>query len=123
MYLEDIPVLEQEGSLQSVNEVSAEALWEEMHDEQVQLKVIDVREPREYKRGHIPGAELVPLPKILSREHTIEIGGNYQIVFICRSGRRSRRAVRCLVDGRKNIRILDGGMLAWESAGLLEAID
>jgi SulP family sulfate permease len=123
LYPEDIPVLEHEAVLQSVNEVSANTLWEEMHDKTVQLKVIDVREPREYRRGHIPGAELVPLPKILSGEHTIEIGGNYEIVFVCRSGRRSRRAVRCVMAGQKNIRILGGGMLAWEAAGLIEAID
>ncbi len=123
LYLEDIPVLEHEVVLQSVNEVSADTLWEEMHDETVQLKVIDVREPREFRRGHIPGAELVPLPKILSGEHTVEVGGNYEVVFVCRSGRRSRRAVGCAMDGQKNFRILGGGMLAWEAAGLIEAID
>ncbi|HUS94772.1 MAG TPA: SulP family inorganic anion transporter [Patescibacteria group bacterium] len=123
LYLEDIPVLEQEPLLQPINEVSAQSLWEEMHNEQLHLKVIDVREPREYGRGHIPGAELMRLPNILSGGFAIAANDGNEIVFVCRSGRRSRRAAQCLMGNQKNLRILRGGMLAWEAAGLIEAID
>ncbi|UCC53274.1 MAG: rhodanese-like domain-containing protein, partial [Anaerolineaceae bacterium] len=46
------------------------------------------------------------------------------IVLACRTGRRSRRAACALAaEGHTKIAILDGGMLAWQSSGLLEAID
>jgi len=84
--------------------------------------VIDVREPREYKHGHIPAARLLPLPKLLSDPP--EIPQDRTVVFVCRGGRRSRRATYWLLnEGHPNVKVLQGGMLAWESAGLLEAID
>jgi rhodanese-related sulfurtransferase len=45
-------------------------------------------------------------------------------VFVCQSGRRSRRAAYAYqeMDGMDAV-ILDGGMQAWEAAGLLEAVE
>lgn len=84
--------------------------------------IFDVREPREFKKGRIPQAALKPLPMLLS--NVTEIPDDRQVIFVCRSGRRSRLAAHVLKEqGRKNIHILKGGMQAWESAGLLEAID
>jgi SulP family sulfate permease len=47
-----------------------------------------------------------------------------KIVLVCRGGRRSERAA-CLLQsqGYSNVTVLQGGMLAWEAEGLLEAID
>jgi sulfate permease, SulP family len=84
--------------------------------------VIDVREPREFNQGHIVEANLVPLPKILSAD--VKLPANKQIVLICRTGRRSRRAAAALKRiGCLNVQIVEGGMLAWEAAGLLEAVN
>lgn len=84
--------------------------------------VIDVREPREFKQGHIPEAELTPLPKLLSSPPPLP--RQRKIVLVCRGGRRSERAACVLQDqGYSNVAVLKGGMLAWEAAGLLEAID
>ncbi len=84
--------------------------------------VVDVREPREYSQGHIAEAELVPLPEILSDK--VKLPPDKQIVLVCRSGRRSRRAAAALQRiGCMNVQILQGGMLAWSAAGLLEAMD
>jgi SulP family sulfate permease len=88
--------------------------------------VIDVREPREYQRGHIPQAKLIPLPGLFVDE--VELPdlstSERSIVVVCRGGRRSTRAAYHLIQrGSPNIRVLQGGMLAWESAGLLEAIE
>ena len=84
--------------------------------------IIDVREPREFHRGHIPGAELIPLRELLIEEIPLPI--DRQIVFVCQSGRRSRRAVHA-VHSRSGVYavMLEGGMAAWESAGLLEAVE
>lgn len=84
--------------------------------------VIDVRERREFKRGHVPGSHSVPLSTIFL--DTVKFPGDRQIVVVCRSGRRSRRAAYALQHmGVMHVSILAGGILAWEAAGLLEAVD
>ncbi len=100
--------------------VTPQELWDELRGDNPPL-VIDVREPREFKRGHIPQAESIPLFKLLSASS--QIPRDRPVVFVCRSGRRSTRATYLLTNqGYTNIRVLRGGILAWESAGLLEAV-
>jgi SulP family sulfate permease len=102
--------------------VSPQELWQKLHNGETAPLVIDVREPREFKRGHIPEAKLIPLPKILTEMP--DLSGNGEIIVVCRGGRRSTRATWMLQNnGYHNVRVLRGGMLAWEAAGLLEAID
>ncbi len=104
--------------------ISAPDLWSKLRDqsEKVTPVVIDVREPREFRRGHIPDAKSVPLPQIATLSASLE--KDQPVVIVCRSSRRSRRAACTLIgEGYTNVSILDGGMLGWESAGLLEAID
>jgi SulP family sulfate permease len=84
--------------------------------------VLDVREPSEYRRGHIPEAILRPLVTFVDDDS--EPPPDDFIVLVCRTGRRSRRAAAMLAEqGYSHVTILDGGMLAWEAAGLLEAVD
>jgi SulP family sulfate permease len=105
----------------SVPSITAPALWTELHGE-APPHVIDVREPREFKRGHIPDARLIPLPVLLN--HIDEIPSDRLAVMVCQSGRRSTRAAALLRDrGLDNVRVLQGGMIAWENAQLLEAVD
>lgn len=104
--------------------VEARQLWQQLHpsDDIPPPLVVDVREPREFKQGHIPDAKLVPLPTIL--RDMVSFPNGRQIVLVCRSGRRSRRAALALQqNGDVNVAVLEGGMLAWEAAGLLEAIE
>lgn len=123
-YSEDAQTLGPGKIPRPVSEITARALWATLRDEGDGLTLIDVREPREYHESHIPGAELVPLPRLLSGEYKIETGGDHRVVFVCRSGRRSRRAAQQVMSsGGNNVEILKGGMLAWETAGLLEAVD
>jgi len=104
-----------------VPEISPRQLWKQLHESQPPL-VIDVREPREYQRGHIPQAQLVPLPQVLTEK--VEIQPHQPVVFVCRGGRRSGRAAAWFAgQGYSNVSVLQGGMLAWEAAGLLEAVE
>jgi SulP family sulfate permease len=123
LYLDDIDLLEDEPAPEIIKEIAAAELWEEIRAGNGDLKVVDVREPREYSRGHIPNAELIPLPQRLTGQAGLEFEDDRQVVLVCRSGRRSRRAANRLMNGQKNIRILRGGMQAWEAEGLLEALD
>lgn len=104
----------------SVLAVTPPDLWQQLHTAQPPL-IIDVREPREFRQGHIPQAQLVPLPRLLAGP--VELPRDRQIVLICRSGRRSAMAAaRLLGCGYADIATLQGGMLAWEALNLLEAV-
>jgi SulP family sulfate permease len=104
-----------------IADISPKKLWQQLGNDDPPL-VIDVREPREFRRGHVPRALLFPLPRLLS--DTSELPEDHPIVCVCRGGRRSARAVYMLHDkGYRNVAVLRGGMLAWEAAGLLEAVD
>jgi SulP family sulfate permease len=101
--------------------ITAAQLWQQLRDPTPPL-VIDVREPREFGRGHIPQAQLIPLPTLLASPPNLP--HDRPVIFVCRGGRRSARAAAILCgNGNGPIAVLDGGMLAWEAAGLLEAID
>ena len=105
----------------NVSKISPDKLWAEMHFDKPPI-IIDVREPREYKSGHIPGAKPVPLPEIL--ENPFQFKNDDKIIFVCRGGRRSSRVAAFMADqGFANARVLQGGMLSWEAANLLEAVD
>lgn len=84
--------------------------------------VIDVREPREYKRSHIVEAQSIPLSTLL--QGGLVLAEDRPIVVVCRTGRRSRRAAAILASlGYRDISILEGGMHAWETAGYLTAVE
>jgi SulP family sulfate permease len=109
------------GRLAPVPEVPPRELWERLRGQQPP-RVVDVREPREYRQGHVPGADLRPLPAILGGPS--DLPRDRPLVLACRSGRRSARAAAHLAaQGHTDVSILQGGMLAWEAAALLEAVD
>jgi adenylyltransferase/sulfurtransferase len=77
--------------------------------------VIDVREPREFAAGHLPGAVNIPLGTLRARMGEIPDGA--EPVFVCRSGGRSLRACGLALDGGiPSASNLEGGMLAWAAA-------
>jgi rhodanese-related sulfurtransferase len=81
-------------------------------------RLLDVRTTGEYRTAHIPGAHNVPLDTL--REHCAELLGHLDedAVLICRSGARATQAQQALAEaGRPNLRVLTGGMTAWEAAG------
>lgn len=78
--------------------------------------VLDVREPDEFRGGHISGARHIPLGSLKQRMHALPRGR--EIVCVCRSGSRSRSAVSQLAAAGFQAVNLRGGMLAWSGAGL-----
>lgn len=81
-------------------------------------RLLDVRTPGEFHAIHIPGAYNVPLDTL--REHRAELLHHLDedTVLICRSGARAAQAEQALSDaGLPNLRVLQGGMVAWEAAG------
>jgi rhodanese-related sulfurtransferase len=78
--------------------------------------VIDVRQPDEYRTGHIAGAKLVPLSDLNRKMHSLP--NHREIVCVCASGNRSHSATRALLAAGYNVHNMKGGMLAWRRAGL-----
>ena len=78
--------------------------------------LIDVRQPNEYKTGHIKQAKLIPLDQLNNRMHELPQGR--EIICVCRSGARSGSAVRRLEKAGYKATNLKGGMMSWKRAGL-----
>ena len=90
------------------------------HDELVRAQremgciVVDVREPHEFRGGHIPGAKNHPL----SQFDPTSIPQGKPVVLICQAGGRSARALRRALDaGRNDVRHYPGGMSGWRAHG------
>jgi rhodanese-related sulfurtransferase len=81
--------------------------------------LLDVREPDEYAQGHAPGSTLIPLGQLEQRLNEITGYKNKPVAVICRSGRRSAQAAKLLDQaGFSAVSNVEGGMLAWQKAGL-----
>ncbi len=81
------------------------------------LKVVDVREPWEYARDHIPAAQLTPLGQIIARPQEALTADN--VLFVCEVGQRSAVAAElAAATGKMHVFNLEGGMQAWRNAGL-----
>jgi rhodanese-related sulfurtransferase len=79
--------------------------------------VVDVREPWEYRQGHVPGAVLIPLGQLSSRLG--ELNPERPVAVICASGNRSQSAAALLGQkGFKTVYNVSGGTGAWQYSGL-----
>ncbi len=82
--------------------------------------LVDVRQPEEYTQEHIPGALNLPLPEF--EQHLSQLNPGQDLIFYCRSGRRSQSAAEltadALQDATSGIYNLQGGILAWSGVAL-----
>ncbi|GMV34555.1 MAG: hypothetical protein DCC59_02575 [Chloroflexi bacterium] len=78
--------------------------------------VLDVRQPHEFRSGHIAGAKLLPLDALRGRMN--ELPKEREIVCVCASGNRSASASKMLAKEGFKAFNLRGGMLAWRRAKL-----
>jgi rhodanese-related sulfurtransferase len=82
------------------------------------LKILDVRSPAEFEAIHIPGAYNVPLDTLGEHAEDIRQHVDEPVVLVCRSGMRASNAEQRLASaGMGNLRVLEGGMVAWERHG------
>ncbi len=77
--------------------------------------LLDVREEDEWNAGHAPQAVHVAMGSVSDRLD--EIPSDRTVVCICRVGGRSGAVATALAGAGYDVRNVDGGMLAWESAG------
>ena len=81
------------------------------------MLLVDVREPNETAVERYPGAAIVPLSSFDPRQ--IPDPKGREVVFACRSGKRSVTASQAAqAAGLPYDAHLAGGLLAWKAAGL-----
>jgi hydroxyacylglutathione hydrolase len=78
--------------------------------------VLDVREPEEFVRGHIPGAVNIPQCDLATR--LADVPRDRPVMAVCASGMRSFRSAQFLhQQGYLNVSNIAGGTKAWRDAG------
>ena len=78
--------------------------------------LLDVREPEEFARGHIPDAVNIPQADLATRIN--DIPRDRPIFTVCQSGMRSLRSAQFLrQEGFENVATVVGGTRAWLDAG------
>ncbi len=90
----------------------------EDHSEKDYL-LVDVRQPTEYREGHIPGAVLLPLMELETK--LFDLPADRDLVFYCHIGGRSLSAADLAREAEvtdKQIYHLHGGIMAWDGKTL-----
>ena len=79
---------------------------------EAEFVLLDVRQPEEYRIGHLPGAVFIPLPDLIDKVG--ELDPAKAVLAYCRSGNRSRAAAAFLLsEGFSKVYSMDGGITAW----------
>ena len=78
-------------------------------------RLVDVRTDAEWAQGRVAGAHHVPMDQVVE-----QIGAHteHPLLIMCASGGRSYRVAQYLVAQGIEAANLDGGIHAWEDAGL-----
>lgn len=80
---------------------------------------VDVRTVAEFSEGHIPGSiNINVLDTRFALMADVTLHKDQPVAIYCRSGRRSQKAAKILTEKGFSIIELDGGLNAWEKAGL-----
>lgn len=78
--------------------------------------LIDVREPSEFKAGHIPGAINIPVRSLT--ENLDKISKDYPVILYCSSGYRTAMGVMALhMLGYANVQGFPPSIQGWKAKG------
>ncbi len=82
-------------------------------------KLIDVREQNEWDESHIEAAVHVPQGELVERLDEVAPDASERILLHCRTDNRSAKMAEELASlGYDNVGVVEGGIVAWEKAGL-----
>lgn len=103
---------------QNISVEQVKAFMKDHHEDEYML--VDVRQPNEYEKEHIPGAVLIPLGELAARAG--ELPNGRSLIFYCHSGRRSQAAATLISSSKSHDQVelfnMSGGILAWNGAVL-----
>jgi rhodanese-related sulfurtransferase len=86
--------------------------------------VLDVRSVAEYRAGHIPGAQLIPIEALSAGTlgkafRRPSLGRSETLYITCQTGPRAVQAgERLQAAGYSNVTLIEGGTRRWEQLGL-----
>lgn len=81
--------------------------------------LLDVRTAAEVDQGYIAGAQHIDISSNSFRDEINKLDKSKPVLVYCRSGRRSAAAMRYMRDnGFAEVYNLNGGIIAWNQAGL-----
>ncbi|WP_118180816.1 rhodanese-like domain-containing protein [Paraburkholderia phosphatilytica] len=81
--------------------------------------VIDLRSAAEFANGHLPSARQVEFAELQAKVGSLAKNKSNPVVLVCQTGQQSHKAVRVVQDaGYAEVHVLDGGLNAWEKAGM-----
>ncbi len=82
-------------------------------------RVIDVREQNEWDESHLEAATHVPQGELVERIDELAPDRSERLLLHCRTDNRSARMAEELAGlGYENLGVIEGGIVAWEDAGL-----
>lgn len=81
--------------------------------------IVDVRDAKEFAEGHLPEAKNIPLADLDKRIGELDKFKSKSVVVVCKTGARASAAAAKLAKaGFTDVVNLDGGVAAWQKAGL-----
>jgi rhodanese-related sulfurtransferase len=84
-----------------------------------EARIIDIRESKDFKTGHIVDAINIPLLKLDSRMNELEKYKNKPLIVVCNLGQQAGAAVKKLeTAGFEQVFKLSGGMSSWRAESL-----
>jgi len=90
--------------------------WKQGKDSPIPFVFLDVRTPKEYAAGHVPGAVNIPVQQLQQR--LSEVPKDKRLYVYCESGVRAGKASKMLVDaGFGSVENVPTSMRGWRAAG------
>jgi len=87
----------------------------DIHENQTDVIFLDVRTPQEIAEGHIPGAAMADVKASNFEDEIKKLDPNKEYVVYCRSGRRSLKASKIMLEqGFTKVKNMKGGYNAWK---------
>jgi rhodanese-related sulfurtransferase len=81
--------------------------------------IVDVRDAKEFATGSLPDAKNIPLAELGQRIGELDKFKSKSVVVVCQSGARaSSAAAKLSKAGFTDVVNLEGGIAAWQKAGL-----
>ena len=107
------PLLRQASGVKSVSVMEMPRLTRE------RCVIVDISDPGEFKKCHIPDAINLPVKSLSQDQKAIEKHKKRNVIIVCRTGNKSHPVAKQLIrNGFEKVYVLSGGMTAWQKENL-----